>query len=48
MSYFTTPLESATRKRLDALLENLGWDCDEQSAREHLKVCDTDSGKLNR
>lgn len=32
MSYFTTPLESATRKRLDALLENLGWDCDEQSA----------------
>lgn len=32
MGYFTTPLESATRKRLDALLENLGWDCDERSA----------------
>lgn len=32
MSYLTSPLESATRKRLDALLENLGWDCDERSA----------------
>ncbi|GEM73617.1 hypothetical protein SAQ01S_33830 [Sphingomonas aquatilis NBRC 16722] len=32
MGYFTTPLESATRKRLDALLENLGWETDEQSA----------------
>lgn len=32
MGYFTTPLESATRKRLDALLENLGWIGDEQSA----------------
>lgn len=32
MGEFTNPLESATRKRLDALLENLGWDCDEQSA----------------
>ena len=32
MSYLTSPLESATRKRLDALLENLGWDCEERSA----------------
>lgn len=32
MGDLTTPLESATRKRLDALLENLGWNCDERSA----------------
>ena len=32
MGYLTTPMESATRKRLDALLENLGWNGDEQSA----------------
>lgn len=32
MGEFTTPLESATRKRLDAILENLDWHCNEQSA----------------
>nr|WP_277998631.1 N-6 DNA methylase [Sphingomonas liriopis] len=28
----TDPLESATRKRIDANLDNLGWACDERSA----------------
>jgi type I restriction enzyme M protein len=28
----TYPLESATRKRIDAQLENLGWECDESTA----------------
>lgn len=32
MRDLTDPLESATRKRIDAVLENLGWGCDERSA----------------
>lgn len=32
MGEFTDPLESATRKRIDALLENLGWASDERTA----------------
>lgn len=29
MDYFTTPLESATRKEIDLILKNLGWSVDE-------------------
>ena len=32
MGSLTAPLESATRKRIDTALENLGWACDERSA----------------
>ena len=33
MREFTDPLESATRKRIDAILTNLGWEGDEESAQ---------------
>lgn len=31
MTYFTKTLETATRKKIDIILSNLGWNTDESS-----------------
>ena len=40
MKYFTSPLESATRKKIDLILNNLGWNGDEFS-----KDCNVYTGR---